>query len=169
MEEPGGVVSMCDMCSSPEAVYRIELEGTRLNVCEKCASYGRIITKLKQEEAPEKKRKKEKLIKGGELKPKKESETLQIIVPNSAQLIKNKREEIGLKQKELAKRIAEKESVIHKLESGRMKPDLALARKLEKFLKIKLVEEVELAEAEDNHKKRQGLADNLTIGDLINI
>ena len=41
---------MCDMCSSPESVYRIELEGTKLNVCEKCASYGKVLGRIRQEE-----------------------------------------------------------------------------------------------------------------------
>ena len=160
---------MCDMCSSPEAVYRIELEGSLLNVCERCASYGRVISKIRVEETPKKKIKKADISKETQAKTEKESETLQTIVPNYAQLIKDKREKIGLKQKELAKKIAEKESVVHKLESGRMKPDIALARKLEKFLKIRLVEEVELSDVNLNSEKKQGLTDTLTIGDLIKL
>lgn len=162
-----GVDSMCDMCSSPEAVYRIELEGTMLNVCEKCASYGRIVAKLKQAEPVKKNKKKEKEAHKEEVKPRKGTETVQIITSNYPKLIKSEREKKGLKQEELAKRIAEKESVIHKLESGRMKPGIPLARKLEKFLKIKLVEEVELDEAGIHPGTRKGLSDELTLGDLI--
>lgn len=158
---------MCDMCSSPEVIYRIELEGTMLNVCEQCAAYGRVVAKLKHEEPVKKSKKKEKMFEQAELKPKKETETMQLIVPEYPQLIKNKRESLGLKQEELAKKIAEKESVIHKLESGRMKPDLNLARKLEKFLKIRLVEEVELESPGTSGKKTS--SEGLTLGDLINI
>jgi len=159
---------MCDICSSPEVVYRIEIEGTRLNVCEKCSSYGRIIARLKQEEPVKKNRKKEKRIREAKIKAKKETTTLQIITPDYSGLIKNAREKMGLKQKELAKRIAEKESVIHKLESGRIKPSISLARKLEKFLKISLVKELEL-EADTLQSRMDKSSDELTIGDLVNI
>ena len=50
---------------------------------------------------------------------------------------------MGLKQEDLAKEIAEKESVIHWLETGRHEPSLELARKLEKFLGIRLIDEAE--------------------------
>jgi ribosome-binding protein aMBF1 (putative translation factor) len=71
---------MCDMCSSPEKIYKIEVEGSILNVCEKCASFGKVVGKIRQE-MPEKKQKQvqkaaEKLA---EEKAKKETETVQII------------------------------------------------------------------------------------------
>jgi putative transcription factor len=55
-----------------------------------------------------------------------------------SRLIKNARELRGLSQEELGKKINEKTSVISHLETGSMKPDDALARKLEHFLKIQL-------------------------------
>jgi putative transcription factor len=60
--------------------------------------------------------------------------------------IKSARELLGLSQDELGRKINEKPSVIGHLETGRLKPDDALARKLEHFLKIELfvpVEEIE--------------------------
>ena len=166
--------SMCDMCSSPEAVYRIELEGSVMNVCEKCASFGRIISKIQQEEPvmPKKKQKQEGVSgfireEYAEKKPPKETETVQVIVSNYAALIKNAREKLGLKQEELAKKVAEKKGSIHKLESGRMKPSLAQARKLEKFLKISLVEAVELGDSDANPIKAGDSSEGLTIGDMI--
>ena len=48
---------MCDMCSSQDRTYKIEVEGSILNVCEKCASFGKVVGKVKQE-MPEKKKKK---------------------------------------------------------------------------------------------------------------
>jgi len=158
------------MCSSPEAVYRIELEGSMLNVCEKCSSYGRIITRLKKEE-PEEKKPKYKGVRGikqeFEVKPEKRTETVQVIRPNCSKLIKDARERLGLKQKELGKKIAERESVIHKLESGRMKPGILLARKLERFLKISLVEEVELDSSGVSMGAEGGSSKSVTVGDLI--
>ena len=70
---------------------------------------------------------------------------------------------------EVAKRIAEKESVVHKVESGHMKPNLSLARKFEKFLKISLVETVELDGAGKGAKKAGSSTGSLTIGDMIKV
>jgi putative transcription factor len=72
-----------------------------------------------------------------------------------------------LKQEELAKKIAEKESVIHKLESGSIIPAIPLARKLEKFLRIALVETIEVDSPETSD--RRSSSDGLTLGDLIRI
>jgi putative transcription factor len=61
-------------------------------------------------------------------------------------IIKSARELLGLSQEELAQKINEKTSVISHLETGSMKPDDALARKLEHYLKIQLfvpTEEIE--------------------------
>ncbi|HZW54773.1 MAG TPA: multiprotein bridging factor aMBF1 [Nitrososphaerales archaeon] len=55
-----------------------------------------------------------------------------------SKVIKNARELLGITQEELGHKINEKPSVISHLETGRMKPDDALARKLEHFLKIQL-------------------------------
>ena len=72
---------------------------------------------------------------------------------------------MNLKQKELAEKIAEKESIIHQLESGHMKPTISLARKLEKALNIKLIEIYKVQE-----KKQVDLSDpTLTIGDLLKL
>ena len=57
--------------------------------------------------------------------------------------------------------------MLHKIESGHLKPDLALARKLEKALKISLVEQVEVEVGGGPGEKKKG--DGLTLGDLITI
>ena len=68
---------------------------------------------------------------------------------------------MGLKQEELARKINEKESLIHKLENELVEPSLKLAEKLEKFLKIKLIEIYS-----DENKYVKNNDDKLTIGDL---
>ena len=159
---------MCDMCSSPEKIYKIEVEGSILNVCEKCASFGKVVRKIRPE-MPEKKQKQvQKAAKKlAEEKAKKETETVQIITPNFSLIIRKAREKLGLKQEELAKKIAEKESVIHKLESGSIIPAIPLARKLEKFLRISLVETIEVDSPETSD--RRSSSEGLTLGDLIRI
>jgi len=155
---------MCDLCSSPEKAYKIEVEGGILNACERCASFGKVISRIKHEQPV---KKKEKSLTQANLQAIKSTETVQLISANYSTIIRKAREKLGLKQEELAKKIAEKESTVHKLESGSAKPDLDLARKLERFLKISIIEavEVETSSVEDKRKPSEGL----TLGDLIHI
>ncbi|MCS7135694.1 MAG: multiprotein-bridging factor 1 family protein [Nitrososphaerota archaeon] len=56
--------------------------------------------------------------------------------------IRNARERMGLSQEELAAQLNEKVTLIKKIEQGEVKPSIELARRLEKFLKIQIIEEV---------------------------
>ena len=66
-------------------------------------------------------------------------------------------------QKDLAMKLNEKESIIHSIESGRMEPELSLAKKLETFLKINLIETVD----ESAGKQAKVGKTSLTIGDML--
>jgi putative transcription factor len=127
------------------------VEGVALNVCKKCSSFGKIIKKPII-------RKKKITVK----KP--ERELIQMIREDYSQIIRAKREKLGLKQKEFAKFLAEKESVIHKIESGTYRPSLELARKIEKQLGINLVEQ---REVEPHTLKTK--TEEFTIGDIVKV
>ena len=60
----------------------------------------------------------------------------------------------------------EKESVIHKIENGKMVPDTKIARKLEKALNITIIEKLDSDEREfqDTRQFREA-----TIGDIARI
>ena len=53
--------------------------------------------------------------------------------------VRRAREELELSHEDLGRKIGEKVSVLRKIESGKMAPDLMLAEKLEHALKIKLL------------------------------
>ncbi|MBU4190217.1 MAG: TIGR00270 family protein, partial [Candidatus Thermoplasmatota archaeon] len=76
--------------------------------------------------------------------------------------IKDARTKTNLTPEDLGKRINEKKTIITKIESGNMKPDENLVKKLEKTLNIKLMEKTKTEKVET--KKTGG---GLTIGDLI--
>jgi len=156
---------MCDMCSSKDVAFRVDIEGSKLNVCDKCSRFGRIISKIQaaQPAASRKEREKAAL----EPAPKKTTETVQIIKSDYARLVKSARDKLGLKQEDFAKMLNIRESFMHKIESGHLKPDLELARKLEKALKIVLVEQVEV-ESGGVEANKKG-SESLTIGDLIRL
>lgn len=145
------------MCGKEAEIYLALIEGTELNVCSSCAKFGKILKKVVKEEP---KKKKEKIIEKPE-----EPEIIEVIVEDYAVKIRNAREKLGLKQKDFARKISEKESLLSAFETGKIEPSLKIARKLEKLLRIKLIEEVEEKKEEVEKVKRE----EVTIGDLIKI
>ena len=153
---------MCDMCGKEkENLYKAEIEGTKLNVCGECAKYGNIISAPKRQEP---KIKKQVIIRKSEPEIP-EKRLIYMVSPDFASKVRNKREKLGLKQKEFAKKISEKESVVHKLETGEFTPSLKLARKLEIILEIQLIESYEEEEKQEIKKE----AKDFTIGDMLTI
>lgn len=143
------------MCGKKGTLYRTLIEDTEMDVCRECSKYGKVIKKLAVVKEVKLKRERE----GPEI------ETLQIIVDNYAEIIRKKREALGLKQKDFAKMLSEKESLIHKLETGSFEPSIEMARKLEKILKIKLIEEYQ-----ETHKKiKTEKGEGFTLGDVAKI
>jgi len=148
----------CDICGSEEILYKTNIEGTILNVCKSCSRFGEVISAVKVESKKEKGKK----IKEVEKEP--EKEIIEIVVSDFADRIRKKREKLGLKQEDFAKKINEKESIVHKLETGEFKPSLDLARKLERILGIILIEQYE-----EEGKITKTETSELTVGDLIKI
>lgn len=127
------------------------MERAKLTVCKKCARYGTVVKEKRKE--PTRKSK---------------SSYMQVdfdIREDYPAIVRNAREKQGLTQKDLARQINEKESVIHRVETGHMRPSRRLAKKLEEALDIKLIEKLE--EPEIVHRRRR--SDELTIGDIIRI
>jgi len=152
----------CEMCGSTGELFRANVEGAVITVCEKCAKYGKILEKAKPPApAAISKAAEERIARQQKI----ETETIFMISPDYPTKIKSMREKLGLKQDELAKKLNERESSIHKLETGEMEPNIALARKLEKFFGIKLVEE--------HHEENQPLPKlkegEVTLGDFARI
>ncbi|MFH1850385.1 MAG: multiprotein bridging factor aMBF1 [archaeon] len=145
----------CDICGSEGPQKRAMIEGTELNVCSRCAAYGKVVGPVRVPKKSEPAR----------VRTLPEKEMIQIITEGYPALVKAARERLGMKQIELALKISVKESVIHKIESGHFEPPLELARKLERFLKIQLVEEHE----EVHEGKRPASGNELTLGDFVKI
>ncbi|MGQ9781699.1 MAG: multiprotein bridging factor aMBF1 [Nitrososphaeria archaeon] len=65
------------------------------------------------------------------------------IVPDYPSIVKKAREKMGLSQDDLAQKLNEKASVIRLIESGKMKPNIFIGRKLERYLKVNLFTVIE--------------------------
>ena len=152
----------CEMCgSNTENPILISVEGVELNVCNSCSSFGKkVIKKQKKPELSGDKKRQlfEKIVHKREL--------IMLISEDYANIIKSAREKMGFKQIELAKKLGIRESLINSIEQGRHEPSLNFARKLEKFLNVKLVEE-----HREEHKQqfKQSSSKSFTLGDFIKI
>tara|TARA_B100001113_G_C20728670_1_gene456918 strand:- start:66 stop:545 length:480 start_codon:yes stop_codon:yes gene_type:complete len=87
-----------------------------------------------------------------------------VLVSNYGSVVRKARERKGLDHTSLAMKISEKKSIITSVESGNMKPNEKLIKKLENFLKINLMEDVDDSSSSYNPSSKK----NLTMGDLIN-
>ena len=156
-------MTTCEMCGTEKGpFYNAKVEGTDMRVCQNCKRYATEARQVR-EQPPQKKKKKQKTP-DPEPEQDEKGELIQIIAPDYARRIKKAREKHGLKQEELGKRIAEKTSLLHAVESGKHEPRMELARKLERALGIQLVVQHEEKKPKGQEKKRSG---PLTIGDLI--
>ncbi|MFH1439932.1 MAG: multiprotein bridging factor aMBF1 [Candidatus Woesearchaeota archaeon] len=157
----------CEMCGKEGEMVKADIEGAVLVVCKDCGKFGKIISRVKTKEEIKKIKKIEEKRSQEDARPvnRLKSEIIQIIVDDYGNLIKNKREKLGLKQKELARMIAEKESLIQNVECEKFVPSINLARKFERFLKIKLVDQHEEKFEKQNKSKDAAL----TIGDMLSI
>jgi len=126
-------LSECTLCGKKvTASNKIELEGTVVDVCDGCIKFGRVVeTKL--------------------YKPMARKIQLAALAENDMELttdygvrVKKAREGRGLTRTEFARVINERESVIKRVEAQTLEPDNALAKKIERFLEIKLKEKYEV-------------------------
>lgn len=111
---------MCEICGVRDAKTKVNMDGLTLQACTECSKFGKNIRK------PVKRRKRSREIVRNE------------ILPDYDKRIRKARVSRGFSRKELAGNLQVKESVLAKVESGRMLPDDKLARKLEKSLDIRL-------------------------------
>lgn len=127
----------CEICGKGvEKAQKVKVEGAIVNTCRDCARFGVRVGPLHKAT--------QWTGKSGYKKrswPGKEEE--KEIIEDYYKAIRTAREKLGFTQEELARAINEKTSVIARLESKGLFPDDALAKKLERTLKIRLFQAVE--------------------------
>jgi len=138
----------CELCGKESKIVPALIEGVELNACPNCAKHGQILKK------PNLVKKKARDSAEGPEK---------IIVKDYSKLIKTKREQLGMTQEEFAKSVNEKLSTMNNIESGNLKPTIALAEKLKRKYGLKLVEELKKAQVKVEKSKTGGF----TLGDFI--
>jgi len=119
----------CEVCGSPirGQPNRVEIDGAVLLVCSSCAKRGTPVG------APPPRTTSPQHIPTEGMNPDLE------VDPDYPALVKTAREKLGLTQEQLGHMINVKPSVISHVETGKMKPDLTLARTLMHQLKVNLL------------------------------
>jgi putative transcription factor len=131
---------ICELCGRKVSrAVKIEVEGAIVEVCGECASKAkaRIIREIRRESTSSKPK--------PYANPEKDDISMElesrILRLDYSRIVREARERSGLKVDDLARIIGEKSSIIQRIEAGKLKPDVGLATKLEKILKIRLFEE----------------------------
>ncbi|VVB98356.1 Uncharacterised protein [uncultured archaeon] len=132
-----GVRMDCEVCGKKEAVCLVYLEGAKMSACAGCARGGKVLYYFQQDSETE-----------GAPQVSRTSRTEESIVDGYGRLIKSSREKMGLSVEQLGLKIAEKANYLDHVERETTLPSLALARKLEKFFRIRLVETESSVQAE---------------------
>ena len=144
----------CEICGKKtNKLYRVKIEGVEMLVCKECAKYGELIGEASEDVKKPKKVKKEIKV-----------EVEEAIVPNYPKIIREARERLGLTQEQMAKKLKLKESLYKKIEEGKLEPTIDIAKRIEKELNVKLVEEISGEKFENESGEK-----NLTLGDVVTI
>ncbi len=151
----------CEICGSDIKgnPVRVTVEGSVLDVCGKCAHYGKPADKwtpVSRKISPT-----ERVIVTH--KPRRDvfDKIQDEIIPDYAEIIKKGRESLGLTIEELASKMMEKATLLRKIEREELIPEDAVRKKLETALNIKLTEKVS-----SQDQRGGGFIRGTTLGDV---
>jgi putative transcription factor len=164
----------CEVCGRKirEAPSRVIIEGAKLTVCTECSKHGKTTW---EEPKPSSTPIRQAVTSygtptAGPIQIKKKTiapkvDTSEELVENYAEVIREARERLGLSHEDLGKKINEKESLLRKIETGKMAPNDQLISRLEHTLKIRLL--VPVSQEKVTLPKTAGR--ELTLGDVMKI
>ena len=152
-------MASCEMCGREAPLRKASIEGAILELCPVCAQHGKAIdTPVQRHQTRPQPQQR--------ARPQQKPETDYSITENYAKIIRDAREKAGLKQEEFAKMLNLKESQVQKMETGNFRPSLRMAAKLQKMLRIKLIEE-DTETRQTPLSSAQEKNDGFTIADFI--
>ncbi len=144
----------CEICGKkiPGKPIRVKIDGSVMQTCKECSKFGKV-----QKEPPRATRPRRQPYRPRVREPSYE------VSEDYNTLIRLAREKKGWSREELAQKLNEKASVIGRIESGKMIPDIKLAKKLEKILNIVMLDKIDDEQPEDTVSSKKG---GTTIGDI---
>ncbi|MBS7615267.1 TIGR00270 family protein, partial [Candidatus Bathyarchaeota archaeon] len=161
----------CEVCGQPIVgkPYRVIIERAKMTTCARCAELGS--TEWKPEPPSQKSvnlRERDRIGTTFYIKKRETTKVSEdiVITEGFGLLVRRAREKMGLSHEDLGRKIAEKVSVIKKIESEKMVPDQRVAEKLERFLGIKLL--VPLIEPKIPNSSTQ-VNKTVTLGEIVKL
>ena len=132
-------MASCEICGTQILDHRekVYVEGNLITVCKTCSKRGKPLKN--QQEIQRKPAMRQKKI---EKLDKITFDDSAILINDFSEVIRNSRMANGLTHEQLGLLIKERVSLLRKIESGTLKPDEGLTRKLERFFRINLYTEV---------------------------
>ena len=139
----------CEICGKPieGRPIRTKIDGSVLEVCKECSKFGRVQkdTPLERKFVSRNKKgkpqnKNQSQANRQNIQRRRREEPMDELVEDFNTVVRKARESKGWTREELGAKIYEKVSVIKRIESGKMEPDVKLAKKLEKTLGVTLIE-----------------------------
>ncbi len=135
----------CEICGKPvpeNNPIRAKIEGSVMVVCKECSKLGKI-QKAPPKPKYVKQNNKSKRPAATRNRPySRNDEPSEELIEDFSLEVRKAREAKNWSREDLGKKINERVSVITRIETGKMTPDIKLTKKLEKALGIKLLEEV---------------------------
>ena len=135
------MLSFCELCGRKVTDGRktVLIDSTVFNVCMSCSKRGKPHVQSSDT------RKKSLAMQSRSKKPSTQIRMVDdtILSPEFASLIRNARMKKGLTHEQLGIQMNEKATLLRKFETGALRPNEILAKKLERFLAIKLYQRIE--------------------------
>lgn len=159
-------MATCEMCGASGTLRKTKVEGARLKLCEDCQEVGEVIdSPTAAGTGSQRSGSGTSASSGTRSRSTSRREPDDELVEDFGSRVKRARESEDLSVGDLASRIKEKDSVIRRIESGKLSPDRGLARKVENALDITLYTEV--SEVAAPHE--QSSPGSTTIGDVAEV
>ena len=148
----------CEVCGRPikGQGHRVLLDGAEVIVCDDC--YAKLV---KSNRAVPVTRKPQRVT--APPRPRRTGTEMLEVVDDYPEVIRRAREQRGWTTAVLAQKLRVSEDLIRRIEGGKVKPTIDLAKKMEALLKVKLLQPVEYEESEE---AKGPAPDTLTFGDV---
>jgi putative transcription factor len=156
----------CEICGAEirEKPLCITIDNSELQVCQKCAPYGKPVDKRTPVS-----RKVSPIVRTVTRTEKRQNKDFfdilkDELLENYVQIIRDAREAKGWSQEDMAENLKEKISLIKKIERSDIIPEDSIIKKLEHALNIKITERVDATGQEVARVKK-----DTTLGDIVTI
>lgn len=146
-------MTSCELCGTEvNSLTLVNIAGSTMKVCNKCKSSGKEVYSTS---------------KAHTFRRRVKSNDIQEVVNNYVSEIQRGMNKRGVDVHQLARVINIKESSLNNYLKGKIKPAIGDARKIEKFLEIKLVEDVSSDTNTDDYMSEDESTQGTSLGDLI--